>query len=144
MKFLLDTNILSESIRSSPNAQVMEFLRSYDPANLFVSVLTLGEIRKGIEKLQHINIRKQQLEFWLETNLVHYFAGRILPISREVANKWGKIVAQTKQQPAIDSLIAATAICHNMVLVSRNTKDFTMFPVEVHNPWIEVIEPVFS
>lgn len=101
-----------------------------------MSVLTLGEIRKGIEGVSDIT-RRQTLLDWLETDLPAYFMGRILPIDSAVADRWGRLVAAAgRPLPAIDSLLAATALEHDLILVSRNVKDFAGLPVQVFNPWL--------
>ncbi len=103
---------------------------------VFLSVLTLGEIRKGIESVQD-KIRKRKLLMWLEVDLSQMFDARILSISMEVADRWGRLQSQVKRTlPAIDSLIAATALHHDMILVTRNVDDFSDCPgLEIINPW---------
>jgi predicted nucleic acid-binding protein len=97
--------------------------------------LTLGEIRKGIEAARDAARRRALLD-WLETELPTFFTGRILPIDRAVADRWGRLLAAAgRPLPAIDSLLAATALEHDLVLVTRNVKDFAGLPVEVFNPW---------
>jgi predicted nucleic acid-binding protein len=100
-----------------------------------LSVLTLGEIRKGIDAIED-NCRKQILLQWLKVDLPSYFNGRILPIDTSVADRWGTLIAQAgRPMPAIDSLIAATAMQHGLKLVTRNTKDFEFDGLELINPW---------
>lgn len=102
---------------------------------LHLSVLTLGEIRKGIEGVND-EIRRQSLIDWLETDLPTFFTGRILSVDGAVADRWGRLIAAAgRPLPAIDSLLAATALEHDLVLVTRNIKDFTGLPVQVFNPW---------
>ena len=136
MIYLLDTNLVSEVIKPIPNVSVMEWLGYVDTEHLAISVLTLGEIRKGIEKTTNPT-RKAGLIRWLEQDLVEWFDDRIIPINTDVVDKWGYISAQTKfTLPAIDSLLAATALVHNMKLVTRNVKDFERVPgLEILNPW---------
>jgi len=139
MKYLIDTNIICESTKSKPHAGVVTFLRETSPDDLFISVLSIGEIRKGIEKLKEKDHKKHKLQAWLEKELVNYFAGRIIPITLEVAEKWGFLLGSSRDPlPAVDSLIAASAIRHNFVLVTRNIGDFKKFPVEVLNPYTTV------
>ena len=136
MKYLLDTNIISEAIKDRANQHVVDWLSSIDIEFCSLSVLTLGEIRKGVEKLSE-GRKKQHLVQWLEIELIEKFHGRILKIDADVADKWGFISAQLKiSMPAIDTLIAATALVHNHKLVTRNIKDFINIPgLELVNPF---------
>ncbi len=135
MSYLVDTNVLSELRRKLPNAGVVEWFSKRPPTTLHISVLTLGEIRKGIDSLTD-GARKFELLDWLETELPAYFTGRILPIDAPVADRWGRLVAVAgRPLPAIDSLLAATALAHDMTLVTRNAKDFTGLSVQIINPW---------
>lgn len=98
-------------------------------------MLTLGEIRKGVEGVGDATRRRALLD-WLEIDLPAFFAGRIAPVDAAVADRWGRLIAQAARPlPAIDSLLAATALQHDLVLVTRNTRDFAGLPVEVFNPW---------
>lgn len=135
MSYLIDTNVLSELRRKSPDPGVVAWFSQRPPATLHLSVLTLGEIRKGIEGVGD-EVRKQSLIDWLETDLPTFFTGRILDVNGAVADRWGRLVAAAgRPLPTIDSLLAATALEHDLVLVIRNTKDFAGLPVEVFNPW---------
>lgn len=135
MSYLIDTNVLSELRRKSPDPGVVTWFSQRPPATLHLSVLTLGEIRKGIEGVGD-EVRKQTLIDWLETDLPTFFTGRILDVDGAVADRWGRLVAAAgRPLPTIDSLLAATALEHDLVLVTRNTKDFAGLPVEVFNPW---------
>lgn len=135
MSYLIDTNVLSELRRKSPDPGVVTWFSQRPPATLHLSVLTLGEIRKGIEGVRDEG-RKQSLIDWLETDLPTFFTGRILDVNGAVADRWGRLVAAAgRPLPTIDSLLAATALKHDLVLVTRNTKDFAGLPVEVFNPW---------
>lgn len=135
MSYLIDTNVLSELRRKSPDPGVVTWFSQRPPATLHLSVLTLGEIRKGIEGVRD-EVRKQSLIDWLETDLPTFFTGRILDVNGAVADRWGRLVAAAgRPLPTIDSLLAATALEHDLVLVTRNTKDFAGLPVEVFNPW---------
>ena len=134
MKYLLDTNVISETIKRNPNESVISWLNSINANYFCISVLTLGEIRKGAEKLQDIS-RKQKIVKWLQIDLARDFAERIIAIDEEVADKWGYITSQTNV-PAIDGLIGASAIANNLILVTRNSKDFISIPgLELINPW---------
>ena len=135
MSYLLDTNILSETLRLKPNAQVIHFLNNIPSEALFISVLTLGEIRKGVEKLE-TSKRKSNLIIWLEEDLSNWFGSQVLPITREVADRWGYLSAHVSRLlPAIDGLLAATALAHNLKMVTRNTKDFDIPGLEIVNPF---------
>lgn len=127
--------MLSELKRKTPNPKVVEWLETKPPSTLYISVLTLGEIRKGIECVKD-EFKRQNLSDWLEAALPQYFIGRILPVSAITADYWGKLVAKANRPlPAIDSLLAATAIEHNLTLVTRNKKDFISLAVPVFCPW---------
>jgi predicted nucleic acid-binding protein len=135
LSYLLDTNVLSELRRKQPDTGVADWFAARPPMTLYLSVLTLGEIRKGIAGATP-PARRQALSDWLETALPAYFAGRILPVDGAVAQRWGRLLAEAgRPLPAIDSLLAATAIEHNLVLVTRNIKDFAALPVDLFNPW---------
>lgn len=135
MSYLLDTNVLSELRRKQPNPAVVAWVQARPASTLYLSVLTLGEIRKGIAS---INQSPQQLALldWLEVDLPNFFTGRILPVDAAVADRWGMLQAQA-QRPlaAIDSLLAATALVHRLQLVTRNEKDFVHSELQVINPW---------
>lgn len=132
--YLLDTNVISETIRKAPNPKVIDWLSHIDSMKFSLSVLTSGEIRKGAEKLLDQS-KKQKIVQWLEIDLTERFYGRIIPIDIHVADKWGYICSFTTL-PAIDSLIAASAIVYNLKLVTRNTKDFIGIQgLEIINPW---------
>jgi hypothetical protein len=135
MGYLIDTNIISEAVRRQPNKTVVGWLDGIPPAALFVSVLTLGEIRKGIEVLSD-GKRRERLRLWLEQELPAWFEGRVLPIDLAVADRWGRLVAEVgRPVPSIDSLLAATALHYELRLVTRNATDFDYPGLEVINPW---------
>jgi predicted nucleic acid-binding protein len=135
VSYLLDTNVLSELRRKTPNAGVMEWFARRPASTLFLSVLTLGELRKGIEGLANMERRTALLD-WLEAELPAFFTGRILPIDAPVADRWGRLLAAAgRPVPAIDSLLAATALHHDLNLVTRNVRDFVNLGVEIVNPW---------
>src|SRR5712691_3073350 len=119
--FLLDTNCLYELVRSRPDARVVEWFKAADEAVLYLSVLTIGEIRKGIASLPQ-GKRRTRLETWLAVDLQQRFAGRILWVDTPVADRWGLIAAQAKKKgaalPVIEELLAATALHHNLTVVS--------------------------
>ena len=137
--FLLDTNVLSEFNRAGlPEQRVRRWLEAADTESLYASVLTFGEIRFGVELLPP-GKRRTQLELWLERDLREWFEGRILPVSQAIAERWGTIraEAQSKGRPLsiIDALLAATALHHNLTVVSRNVSDFAAVGIAVVNPW---------
>jgi predicted nucleic acid-binding protein len=135
MSYLLDTNILSETLKKKPSSAVIKWLKTVPSEELFISVLTFGEIRKGIEKLDK-GKHKNQLILWLEHELPKWFADRILPITKEVADRWGYLTGKTSRTlPAIDGLLAATALVYNLKMVTRNTKDFVSTGVELIDPF---------
>ena len=135
MSYLIDTNVLSELRRREPNPGVVAWFEERPAITLYLSVLTLGELRKGVEALPQ-GKRKLKLMNWLNVDLLQFFFGRILPIDLEVADRWGRLLAATKQPlPAIDSLLAVTAMTHDLCLVTRNGRDFNHPGLEVINPW---------
>lgn len=135
MSFLIDTNIISESWKKSPNTKVIEWLRGISPEKLYVSVLTIGEIRRGVQLLK-ASAKRDQLTFYLEEQLPAYFGRNILSVDLAVAERWGFICAQSKQTlPTLDGLLAATALVHNLKMVTRNVKDFEIPGLEVLNPF---------
>jgi toxin FitB len=136
--FLLDTNIISELVKPKPEPKVTRWIDETDESLLFLSVLTLGEIRKGIASLKDAS-RRVSLETWLDHDLALRFVSRILLIDQAVADRWGRIAAAALAAktplPVIDGLLAATAIQHNLTLVTRNTADVAVTAVAVFNPW---------
>jgi toxin FitB len=136
--FLLDTNIISELVKPKPQPKVVIWIDSVDENLLYLSVLTLGEIRKGIASLRDAS-RRVMLEAWLDSDLILRFAERILPIDHAVADRWGGIAAAAAAAksplPVIDGLLAATALDQNLTLVTRNTKEIAVTGVPVFNPW---------
>ena len=136
--FLLDTNVVSELVRPRPDARVAHWMESTDEELLFLSVLTLGEIRKGITALGDPT-RKVRLEAWLSRGLILRFEGRILAIDQAVADRWGQITGALALQGSplavIDGLLAATALHHNLTLVTRNTRDVALTGAAVFDPW---------
>ncbi len=136
--FLLDTNCISELVRPAPEPRVIEWMETADEGLLYLSVLTLGEIRKGIAGLGQ-GKRRTRLETWLEVDLQARFFKRIIPIDLGIADRWGLLAAESKRQgrtlAIIDGLLAATAIHYSLTIVSRNTSDFEGAQVQVLNPW---------
>lgn len=135
MSYLLDTNVVSELVRKKPSPRVVRWFDEVPDEALHLSTLTLGEIRKGIEGLAD-GRRKERLRLWLEQDLPAWFEERILPVDAGVANRWGRMLASIERPtPAIDSLLAATALRHELRLVTRNVNDFQDFGVGIVNPW---------
>jgi len=139
MKYLLDTCVISELIRPQPNKDVVLWVQNQDERSLYLSVLTFGEIEKGIEKASN-TIRKKRLRLWVEEDLKRRFQGRILPIDLKTSIKWGERQAHAEQvgkpMPAIDGLIAISGLVHNCTVVTRNISDMEQSSVELLNPWV--------
>ncbi|VGO19423.1 type II toxin-antitoxin system VapC family toxin [Pontiella sulfatireligans] len=138
MKYLLDTCLLSELIKPTPSTSVLEWVGEQDETGLFISVLTLGEIHKEIGKLPN-GRKKLRLQAWIDHDLCARFKGRIIEIDAEVAETWGSISAKTegkeKKLPAIDGLLAATALAKGLTVITRNTKDIGSSGAQTLNPW---------
>ena len=136
--FLLDTNILSEQIRSRPDPRIGKWMYTHPEASLFLSAITIGEIRRGIVLLTQ-GARRQKLEQWLEVDLVPRFSNRILPVTHAVADRWGRLAAEHQLAGTplsiADGLIAATALEYGLSLATRNVKDFVKLGVTLLNPW---------
>ncbi len=140
MKYLLDTNVISELISRRPDPKVISWIDGLDPDTVYLSVITIGEIQKGVEKLPDAE-RKQTIQEWLHNDLLLRFQGRIVPITTGVALAWGTLTAALERNgrllPAIDSLVAAIARDGGYVLVTRNIRDFAGAGIPVINPWDE-------
>jgi predicted nucleic acid-binding protein len=136
--YLLDTNVVSELVRPNPDANVIAWIRAGEETRFYLSVLTFGEIRRGIEGLPE-GSRRERLRLWLEIDLTDRFQGRILDIDRRVAEIWGMIMARgaaaSIRLPTIDTLIAATAERHGMIVATRNPRDFAFTAVGAVSPW---------
>lgn len=139
MKYLLDTCLISELVKKEPNAAVLNWLDEQNEQNLFLSVLTLGELQKGISKLSD-GTKKDELQAWVTLDLVERFTGRTLELDLETALCWGKLQGVAEQAgeklPVMDALIAATAVAHGLVVVTRNVRDMERCGVRVCNPWV--------
>lgn len=140
MKFLLDTCVISELIKPKPNKKVVQWLEKQEENNLYLSVLTFGEIEKGIEKSPN-EARKHKLKLWVEDDLKQRFNGRVLTIDIMVASEWGRLQGSAeligKPMPTLDGLIAVSALVNNCIVVTRNTSDMEQSKVELFNPWNE-------
>jgi toxin FitB len=136
VRYLFDTNTISEALKPTPNPSVIKWLDNAPPEATYISVLTLGEVRKGAEKLA-LGPRRERIRHWLDVELLEQFEGRILPIDLEVADRWGRVVAQQsgKPRPPIDCLLAATALTHGLMLVTRDTDLVGISGLEIFNPW---------
>jgi toxin FitB len=136
--YLRDTNCISELVRDKPQPSVMAWIETADETLLYLSVLPLGEIRKGLAGLAQSR-RRTGLETWLEVKLRARFADRILTIDPGVADRWGLLAADARKQgktfSAMDGLLAATALHHNRTIVSRNVSDFAAARVQMLKPW---------
>jgi len=140
VNYLIDTNALSELTKIKGDTKVIQWFNETPNYELFLSVLTIAEIRKGIEKLNDSS-KKDVLTNWLQTELDERFKNRILSFGISEAMIWGKLTARMENKgiklPIIDSMIAAIALSKNAILVTRNTKDFEATGVKLLNPWLE-------
>jgi toxin FitB len=138
VKYLLDTCLISELVKKEPSAEVIAWLDEQDEHCLFLSVLTFGELQKGIAKLPD-SVRKSELQAWADHDLVDRFAGRILSVDLKTALAWGSMQGEAESMgqklPVMDSLIAATAAVHRLTVVTRNVKDIGRCNTPVLNPW---------
>lgn len=138
MKYLLDTCVVSELIKKAPSKKVTTWVSSIEENNLFISVLTIGELHKGIEKLPESK-KKNKLHNWVNFDLKERFENRIINFDLQAVIVWGKIQAKSELQgkgmPAIDGQIAATGLCYDLIIVTRNTSDMEISGVGLLNPW---------
>jgi toxin FitB len=139
MNYLLDTCLISELAKSKPDENVVNWVLSENETGFYVSVLTFGELHKGIEKLPESK-KKEELRNWVNDELKNRFQSRIIGIDMRISILWGKIqcIAEKKgtPMPAIDSLIAATALSHDLTVVTRNVSDMEQSGVRLLNPWV--------
>jgi toxin FitB len=140
VKYLLDTCVISEIIKPQPDENVIAWVQEKNESSLYLSVLTFGEIEKGIEKALD-PVRKRKLQLWVEQDLKQRFENRIIPIDLEVSARWGAIQGQAelvgKSMSVIDGLIAVSGLVHNCIVVTRNIADMEQSAVELLNPWVE-------
>ena len=138
MKYILDTCVISELIKPKPDLAVVQWVNAQYETDIYLSVLTLGEIQKGVSKLLDSK-KKQALQHWIDHQLSPRFESRILDVSTEVAKKWGEVQGnaerQGKKMAAIDSLIATTGLVHNAIIVTRNIDDMVQSGATLFNPW---------
>jgi toxin FitB len=139
VRFLLDTCAISELVKPAPDPGVVNWFAQQDELTLYLSTVSLGELKRGIEKLAP-GKRKTFLQRWLTENVIKRFGDRVLPLGTQVCLRWGEMQAQLenegKPMPAIDGLIAATALHHQLTVVTRNTKDLEASGVALINPWV--------
>jgi predicted nucleic acid-binding protein len=137
--FLLDTNVPSEIGKPFPQPSVLRWLGTVEETETFLSVVSLGEMRKGCELLEPGSKRRLQLERWLEDDVYKWLAGRILPVTEAIAERWGRLEAKRQRLGlplnTADGQIAATALEHGLTLVTRNVNDFRDLGVTLFNPW---------
>jgi len=141
MRYLLDTCVISEALKAKPNKNVISWMRSVSEDELFISVLTFGEIEKGIEKAMDLK-KKRRLQLWVEQDLKERFKNRIFDIDMVVATKWGIIQGKSEREgrsmPAIDGLIAITGLVNDCIIATRNVSDMQQSTAELFNPWEEI------
>jgi predicted nucleic acid-binding protein len=135
MTFLLDTNVVSELRKKAPDPHVLAWHQANVGAEAYLSVLALGEIRQGIERIRPRDVSQAEaLERWLDRLVVTY-RSRILRVTADVAQEWGRLGATAQPPPVVDGLMAATAKVHRLVLVTRNVTDVARTGVSVFNPF---------
>jgi len=138
VNFLLDTNVVSEWTKPRPDTGVVTWLAEADEDRVFISVVTLAELRHGIERLP-AGGRRDRLDVWLTEQVPARFEARVLPVDAETANSWGRVMArgQAAGRPvgSMDAFIAATAERHDLALVTRNVSDFDALGIRLINPW---------
>lgn len=139
MRFLLDTNVLSEPTRTQPDTHVLRWLHDLDEDRAFISVISLAEIRRGVSLLD-VGRRREALSDWLSYELPQRFEGRLLPVDGPIAFAWGDLMASAKRAgrglAVMDALLASTAIAHDLTLATRNTKDFDGLGLRLIDPWL--------
>jgi toxin FitB len=138
LQYLLDTCVISEFVKPNPEPKVIECLNAIDPDQVFLSAVTIGEIQFGISNRPPSN-RRTELEVWLNESLFQQFTNRILSLDTDIFLTWGQMTAQQRQQGkpmgVMDSLIAAVALRHRMILITRNVSDFSATGLSLLNPW---------
>lgn len=139
MSWLLDTCVVSELVRPRPKASVVRWMRERDESELYLSVVTIGELEKGIAKLPD-SPKRLVLEQWVRRDLPERFRARLLSIDAGVASRWGAIAGASEARgqplPVVDALIAATALVHGLVVVTRNTEDLERCGARCFDPWL--------
>ncbi len=139
MNYLLDTCLISELAKSTPDEKVVDWVLTENETSFYISVLTFGELHKGVKKLPESE-KKEELRIWIEDDLKNRFQNRIISIDIRVSTLWGKIQGfaekNGKPMPAVDSLIAATGIAYDLTVVTRNVTDMKQSGVKLLNPWV--------
>ena len=137
--YLLDTNVISELMRPRPARGVAEWIETTPEELLYLSVITIGEIRKGIDLLDEREPKRAALQSWLDRDVRVRFAGRLLAFDAGAAERWGQVEAFAQRQrltlPTVDAQLAATALHHGLTFVTRNTEDVRVTGVPLFNPW---------
>ena len=138
MAFLLDTNVVSETVRPRPDKTVLDWIEAQVPSDLFLAAQTIGELVRGARKVRE-QARRERFERWIEQDLARQFDGRVVPFDGHTATVWGRLMGdgdRAGRPPATaDAQIAAVAIHHELVLVTRNVRDFARFDIQLLNPW---------
>ena len=138
MAFLLDTNVVSETTRPRPRQPVLDWIEAQNPADLFLPAQTIGELVRGARKVREQE-RRERFERWIEQDLARQFDGRVLPFDSHTAAIWGRLMGDGdragRTPAAADAQIAAIAIQHELILVTRNVKDFRNFNIQLLDPW---------
>ena len=138
MRYLLDTNVLSEPLARDPEPQVVEWLRSRNPLELYLSVISIGEIERGVLELPQ-GTKRASLATWARTDLPRQFAGRMHDVTLSVSMRWGSLIAESRRRgrtvPLVDGLLLATAVEHGLTLVTRNVSHCVDRGVPVLDPW---------
>ncbi|MEA2526043.1 MAG: toxin FitB [Thermomicrobiales bacterium] len=138
MTYLLDTNVVSEWVKPRPDPHVVSWLADIDEDRVFLSVISLAEISRGIASMP-VGVRRDRLAAWLADELPERFEGRLLPVNRPIAEAWGMLMSRAKQAGiglgVMDAFFAATADTHGLTLVTRNTSDFARLGIMLLNPW---------
>lgn len=136
MSYLLDTNVISETFKQEAHENVVKWFENTPNQHIYMSCLSVGEIRYGIAKLPPSR-KKESLSLWLEHHIPEWYEERILSLDTAIMNTWGNLIAAHRPLPVMDSLLAATAITHQLTLVTRNTKDFhDIQNLNIFNPWL--------
>ncbi|HNC09604.1 MAG TPA: type II toxin-antitoxin system VapC family toxin [Anaerolineales bacterium] len=140
MKYLLDTSVISELISSKPNQKVVAFVDSLDPEDIYISAISVGEIARGIEKLNDID-RKHVMKEWLYEDFLVRFDGQVISLDPHIFIRWGELTARVEnigmEFPVMDAMVAAIVSTHEMVLVTMYEDDFKDKGIQVINPWLK-------
>lgn len=141
MSFLLDTNVISEWVKPRPDENVVAWLADVDDEQVFLSVISFAELRRGVDLLP-AGRRRDRLDDWITDDLAARFHGRVLDVDRQVADAWGRIMARSHRAgrglEAMDAFFAATAETHGLTLVTRNGRDFQGLGILLHDPWSQL------